>query len=49
MGLAFPLLSGEFVVVRFSLNGAGPALDAMRQATIKRRAARPVGTKDQRL
>jgi hypothetical protein len=49
MGVAFPLQSGEFVVVRFSLNGAGPALDAMRQATIKRRGAKPVGTKDQRL
>jgi hypothetical protein len=32
MGVAFPLQSGEFVVVRFSLKGAVTALDVMRQA-----------------
>lgn len=35
MGIAFPMQSGQFQVSRFSLDGAGKAVDSMRSEVIK--------------
>lgn len=48
IGIAFPLESGQFRVIRFDLNGSGQAISLMKDAAMKlREQAAKVSTRDQ--